>query len=88
MPSHAAANFDFQSYLNQLGEWFLTSGIRVLFIIVGTLILLKAGGVLIAKIESLMGHKGADAEYKKRAGTLSGVIRWILRIWSSWLSRS
>ncbi|MDE3067324.1 MAG: mechanosensitive ion channel family protein [Verrucomicrobiota bacterium] len=69
-----------QACMDRLGDWFLTSGARIVFIVIGTLILLKACGVLIAKIEELLGQKGADAEYKKRASTLSGVLRWILRV--------
>jgi moderate conductance mechanosensitive channel len=78
--SSAAAHFDFHSYLNQIGEWLLTSGIRVAFIIIFTLIFLKVAGVVAAKIEALFGSRHDDAEYKKRASTLSGLIRWALRV--------
>jgi len=73
-------NIDIEDYLNKTGEWFLTNGIRIVLIGILTLILLKVIGVITAKIGMLLGQKKADLEYEKRAATLSGVIRWVLRV--------
>jgi moderate conductance mechanosensitive channel len=72
--------FDFAAYWNNIEAWFLTNGLRALLIIVATLVLLKIVGLITARIEKLLEHKHADLEYKKRASTLSGLIRWILRV--------
>jgi small conductance mechanosensitive channel len=76
----AASLFNFQNYLDDLGAWLLTSGIRILIIILVTLVLLKVAGLITAKIEKILDHRHDDTEYKKRANTLSGLIRWILRV--------
>jgi moderate conductance mechanosensitive channel len=78
--SHAAANFDLQVYWSHIQEWLATNGVRVLLIIIATLVLLKVFGLVAKKIEAFLERKHADAESKKRAGTLSHVIRWILRV--------
>jgi moderate conductance mechanosensitive channel len=79
-PPPAAAHFDFQAYLNHAHEWLLTKGVSILVIVVVTFILLEVVGALCRRMEKIMERKHADAEYKKRAGTLSGLIRWILRV--------
>jgi small conductance mechanosensitive channel len=73
-------NFDFQAYLTRAGEWFSTNGLRIVLIAFLALVLLKVAGVITAKIGVLLGRKQADVEYEKRIGTLSGVIRWMLRV--------
>ena len=72
--------FDFTTLWNDLQVWFLTNGIRVVLIIVATIGLLNLVGLLTRKIEALMERQHADIESKKRAGTLSKVIRWALRV--------
>jgi len=73
-------NIDMQKYLDEAGQWFLKNGLRMVLIIVLALVLLKVAGLITAKISALLGRRGADAEYRKRADTLSGVIRWLLRV--------
>jgi len=73
-------NFNFESYLTRAGEWFATNGLRIVLISVLALILIKVAGVIAAKFSALLGRKQADVEYQKRIGTLSGVIRWMLRV--------
>jgi small-conductance mechanosensitive channel len=77
--SQTTAHFDFHTYLDQIGGWFLNSGVKVVLIIVVTLVFFKVSGVVAAKIEAVLGRRHDDAEYKKRASTLSGLIHWILR---------
>ncbi|HKI69246.1 MAG TPA: mechanosensitive ion channel family protein [Verrucomicrobiae bacterium] len=72
--------FDIQPYLLKAQLWFLTNGVRILLIIVLTLVLLKVAAVAISKMRSLLSRDGADIEYEKRSGTLSGVIHWVLRV--------
>ena len=74
------AHFDFQSYLDNVQNWLVTKGVSILVIIIVTLILLKVVGLLCRRIEKIMERKHADAEYQKRAGTLTSLIRWVLRV--------
>ena len=73
-------NFDIQPYLEKAQLWFLTSGVRILLIIVLTLVLLRIATAATTKMRGLLSRKEADIEYEKRAGTLSGVIHWVLRV--------
>ena len=78
--SFSGAHFDFQTYLNHAQEWLLTNGVSILAIIIATLILLKVVGIVCRRIAKIMELRHADAEYQKRTGTLTGLIRWILRV--------
>jgi len=72
--------FDVQHYFDKLSEWFLTSGLRILLIIVMTLILLKIATIITNKLRTVIGKREGDLEFEKRSGTLSGVIHWIMRV--------
>jgi moderate conductance mechanosensitive channel len=72
--------FDFATYWNNIEAWFLTDGIRALLIVIAALIFLKIIGLSAQRIEAVMERKHADPEYKKRANTLSRVIRWVLSV--------
>lgn len=72
--------FDFDTYWNNIEAWFLTNGIRALLIVIVTVILLNVIGIVTKKIQSILERKHPDTESKKRAGTLSSVLRWTLRV--------
>ena len=72
--------FDFQHYFDKISDWFLTSGLRILLIIVLTMILLKIATTITTRLRKVIGRKEGDIEFEKRSGTLSGVIHWILRV--------
>jgi len=63
-----------ESYLENLVEWLLTSGLRILLILVLMFIVLKIAQMLSVR---LLGKSaaGRDAEFQKRADTLSSVVR-------------
>jgi len=72
--------FNLQPYIEKAQLWFLTSGVRILLIIVLTLILLRIATAVTTKMRTVLGRRGGDIEYEKRSGTLSGVVHWILRL--------
>ena len=72
--------FNYQPYLDKLSLWFLTSGVRILVIIVAAMVLLKIAASFTAKMRGMMSRKEGDIEFEKRSGTLSGVVHWILRV--------
>lgn len=78
--SSATTGFDFHAYWIHIQAWLATNGIRALAIIIATIVLLKAVGIITARMQKVMARKSDDGEYKKRADTLGHVIRWILRV--------
>jgi len=72
--------FNLQPYFEKVWYWFLTSGVRIVVIVVLTLILLRVATVITHRLSKLLSRKEADVEQEKRAGTLSGVVHWILRV--------
>jgi moderate conductance mechanosensitive channel len=55
-------------------------GGRILLIVASTFVLLKIATLLTEQTHAFFRRRGADPEYQKRSGTLSGVIHWILRV--------
>jgi moderate conductance mechanosensitive channel len=73
-------NFKIENYLGRMWDWCLTNGLRIVLIIIMAMILLKVASVLVARLSRLLQRKPSDLEQEKRAGTLSGVVHWILRL--------
>lgn len=68
-----------KDYLNIAAQWLLSSGLRILLILVLTLIALRLARFLSSHIFSVS-RKEKDEEFRKRAETLSGVIRYTMVI--------
>jgi small-conductance mechanosensitive channel len=71
-----------QVYLEKLGDWFLSSGIKIFFILFIALIVIKIAGILSDKIiASVKKQRRKDTvEFQKRADTLKSVIRYVFNI--------
>jgi small conductance mechanosensitive channel len=70
---------DVNAYLQLVGQWVFTNGLRIVLILALTVVALKAAKMLSVRVLSLFNQKD-DMEFKKRAETLSSVIRYILTI--------
>lgn len=70
---------DVNAYLQLVGQWVVTNGLRIVLILALTVIALKAARMLSVRMLSLFKQKD-DMEFKKRAETLSAVIRYILTV--------
>jgi small-conductance mechanosensitive channel len=70
---------DIQKYFELGSKWLLTSGLRVLLIVILTLVALKVARFISIRIFPAS-KKEKDPEFQKRADTLSSVIRYILVI--------
>jgi len=70
---------DILGYYKSLSQWFITSGLRVLLIVILTLIALRVARFLSVRI-FMLSRKERDAEFQKRVDTLSSVIRYVLVI--------
>lgn len=70
---------EIEGYLDSFVLWFLSSGLRILLILILMLIGLKAAKIISNRLFSVF-RKNKDDEFKKRADTLSSIIRYILSI--------
>lgn len=71
----------FDVYMDRMIDWLLASGSRILLILILTFIALKVARILSTKLLSLiLKHLDSDAEFKKRADTLSSVIRYAFTV--------
>ena len=70
---------DIADYFKSISQWLMTSGLRVILIVILTLIALKVARFLSVRIFALS-RKERDAEFQKRVDTLSSVIRYVLVI--------
>jgi len=71
---------EINAYLETVGEWFLSSGLRILLVIVLMLIAVKAARILSTRLLTPLAKRKDDAEFQKRADTLSSVIRYVLKM--------
>ncbi|MFH1626328.1 MAG: mechanosensitive ion channel family protein [Pseudomonadota bacterium] len=70
---------EIKEYIQLILQWLLSSGLRVLLIVILALVALRVSRFLSTKIFSIS-KKERDSEFQKRADTLSSVIRYILVI--------
>ena len=61
--------------LAALKNWTLTTGIKIIFVVILTLILIKVIKVTSSRTSSVLSKKKADEEAEKRAKTLTSVIQ-------------
>jgi len=61
-------------------DWLMSSGIRIIIIIVGMLIALKLAGVLSTRIFSTLKKSTDDSEMQKRTDTLGSLLKYTLTV--------
>ncbi len=71
---------EMQAYLAMLGQWLLTSGLRIVLILGLTVLAFKAAKILSTRVLSFVKNKEDDVETKKRVDTLGSVIRYMFTI--------
>jgi small conductance mechanosensitive channel len=71
---------DFVNLLSVVKNWFFTAGIKIILIAVITLIVMRVIRVISSRLSDLFLRKREDEESKKRAKTLSSVIRNLLNV--------
>ncbi len=69
---------DWQDFLDKADVWLKVSGIKIILIILGTLVVTKIARILLNRIFRVFLQAGLDAEMKKRADTLSSLARNIV----------
>jgi small-conductance mechanosensitive channel len=62
--------------LRQVVRWFLTHGVNVLIVIVGSFIVIRVANLAIEHLQFKLGrlHAAGDLEYQRRAATLGGLL--------------
>ena len=66
---------NFSDFLTTIKTWALTTGIKIILIVIITLILIKVIKVVSSRLSSVFLKKGTDEESEKRAKTLASVIQ-------------
>ncbi|NIR62326.1 MAG: mechanosensitive ion channel family protein, partial [candidate division Zixibacteria bacterium] len=69
---------DIELYLQKTIDWLLSSGLRVLLILILTFVAIKVGRIISAKLFSEISKRKEEDEFRKRADTLSSMIRYAL----------
>jgi small-conductance mechanosensitive channel len=72
--------FDLGSYLQNAGQWLVTSGLQILLIIVIALVAMRVLKSFVTRAFSTMGRGRDDPEFAKRASTLSGITTHMLGV--------
>jgi small-conductance mechanosensitive channel len=72
-------SIDFEKYIEEAMNWIVTSGPRVVVILVAMLVGIKLSRVVARRFFRFLGrYKAMDEEYRKRADTLSAVVGYLL----------
>jgi len=67
------------TYLQQVGQWLLTSGLRILLILILMFMVLKIAEAITNRLFRRL-KQNRDEEFQKRAGTLNDTIKSLLKI--------
>lgn len=68
-------------YLERITEWLLTSGLRVVLILILMLVALKITTLISSRLmDMIFKQKEDDAEFRKRADTIGSLVRYALKI--------
>jgi small-conductance mechanosensitive channel len=70
---------DVDAYLDKLGEWVMTNGLRVVLILILTLVVIKVLQLINVRLFKRAGEK-KDEEFKKRMDTLGSIIGSLLKV--------
>lgn len=71
---------DFKEILQYLWEWMLSSGFRILLILVVVLVALRLVKVLSRRLFGVFVKEEFDSEMRKRADTLGSLLRYVLSV--------
>ena len=71
---------DFQAIVQKGSDWLLSSGTKILLILILAGIAIKAAKVLSNRLISLALRKKEDPEFQKRTQTLGSIVRYVLVI--------
>jgi small conductance mechanosensitive channel len=66
----------------RLRDWVMTSGLTIVLIIVGAMVVIRAAHLAIEHLQHKLGHRHApsDLEWQRRASTLTGILTWLVTV--------
>lgn len=68
---------DMNVYLQKAVDWFLKSGLNIVFVVVLALIALKVAKTLSKHLVNIAVRQGGDVEFQKRTHTLVSIVRYV-----------
>ncbi len=71
---------DIQGYLQKGVNWLLTSGVHIIFVLILTVIALRAAKTLSTRLIPVVVRQKEDPEFQKRTQTLGSIVRYVLII--------
>lgn len=71
---------DIHTYLQQVINWSLTSGLHILITLILSFVAIKAGKLLATRFIVALAKQKEDLEFEKRAHTLGSIVRHVLSI--------
>jgi small conductance mechanosensitive channel len=71
-------SIDFGDLAQRAFDWLMTSGVRIILVAIGTLIVLRIARLFSSKIFGVLQKQYDDEEFLKRTATLNSVIRYIV----------
>ena len=73
-------NFDFAAFSDKVVTWMLTSGLKIIVLVIATAILIKVAGAVARRIFSVVQRNQDNSEFIKRTDTLRSIVRYILNV--------
>jgi small-conductance mechanosensitive channel len=73
-------NFDIHTFSDTAITWIITSGLKILLILIATFILIRLAAIFSRKIFAVVQKQQDDSEFKKRSDTLSSIVRYIFNV--------
>jgi len=73
-------DFNWTTFLQTAYEWMITSGARILVLLLVTLIALRIARALVGRLVTTIDRTGTDGEAKKRAETLGSVVQYAVSV--------
>ncbi len=73
-------HLDINNYLTEVGHWLLTSGLRIVVVMLIAALALKLARILSHKLVTTFSERQRDVEFQKRTETLGSVIRHALDV--------
>ena len=67
-------------YIQKLSEWFMTSGLKIVFILFLAALALKTKKMISTRLLKVLTRQTDDLEVQKRTQTLGSIVRYTLNI--------
>lgn len=73
-------NFDINTLGVRVFNWLITSGLKIVLVVIATIILLKLARIFAGKLFSIVQKNHDNSEFLKRTDTLRSIVRYVLNM--------